>query len=96
MFEGLIAGSVSVYRGASSIHRFMPSNSSFIDANNMKAAELGALLNRLASNEQEYNKFFEFKKYPLASHFEEMAQMSYVHPNVLCRVCDYYMAHKQK
>ena len=88
MFEGLIAGTLPVYRGANSIAKFMPSNDSFINANNLTPQQLADKLNRLSSNEEEYNKYFAFKKQPLSKEFEDMALMSYVHPNVLCRLCD--------
>ena len=68
----------------------MPSNQSFIDANEMTATSLAALLVRLASNEQEYNKYLEFKNKPLPASFLDITSSSYTHPNVLCRLCDYY------
>lgn len=89
VFEGLIAGALTVYRGASTIHRFMPSNDSFIDANAMSPKELGALINKIAKDEVLYNSYFQFKSRPMSSEFEHMALMSYIHPNVLCRLCNY-------
>lgn len=88
-FESLIAGAVPVYRGARNLGRFMPANSSFIDANDVSPKELASTLTRLASNEAEYNKYLEFKKQPISPQFEEIALMSYTHPNVLCRLCEY-------
>eukprot|EP00597_Dinobryon_sp_UTEXLB2267_P001877 CAMPEP_0170069610 /NCGR_PEP_ID=MMETSP0019_2-20121128/8219_1 /TAXON_ID=98059 /ORGANISM="Dinobryon sp., Strain UTEXLB2267" /LENGTH=273 /DNA_ID=CAMNT_0010277695 /DNA_START=275 /DNA_END=1096 /DNA_ORIENTATION=+ len=89
VFEGLFAGSLPVYRGASTIHRFMPSNSSYIDANNMTPKDLAKKLQFLANNEMEYNKYFTFKTQPLSEEFKQIALMSYTHPNVLCRLCEY-------
>lgn len=89
VFEGLFAGAIPVYRGAQSIHRFMPANDSFIDANNMSPKELATLLKRLGSNEKEYEKYFLFKQRPITESFQSIVDMSYVHPNVLCRVCSY-------
>ncbi len=88
MFEGLIAGSLSVYRGASSIVKFMPSNDSFVNANNLTPKQLADRLTALGNSEVEYNRYFAFKKQPLSKEFEDMALKSYVHPNVLCRLCD--------
>jgi Glycosyltransferase family 10 (fucosyltransferase) C-term len=47
-FEALFAGTVPVYRGTSSIRKFMPADDAFIDANDMTAPALAALLHRLA------------------------------------------------
>ena len=85
----MIAGSVPVYRGCSSIVRFMPSPSSFINANNMTASALGALLNYLAGNETAYNEYLAFKRSPLSEGFSNVTLMSYAHPAVLCRLCDF-------
>jgi hypothetical protein len=89
VFEGLIAGTLPVYSGARGIHKFMPHNHSFIDANDLSPQQLAQRLTYLAAHEQEYNAYFAFKQQPLAPAFEEMALKSYVHPNVLCRLCDY-------
>ncbi|KAJ1439633.1 hypothetical protein B484DRAFT_427673 [Ochromonadaceae sp. CCMP2298] len=92
VFEGLIAGSLSVYRGSPSIQRFMPSNSSmpsFVDANDLSPQQLADLLLRLSKDEKEYSTYFAFKQQPLSAQFTHMAMQSYVHPNVLCRMCQY-------
>lgn len=89
VFEGLIAGAVPIYRGTDSISRFLPEGS-YINANGMTPNSLAELVNKIAANEVEYNKFFEFKSLPIPPHFVEMASMSYSHPNALCRICDYY------
>ena len=67
----------------------MPSNDSFIDANLLSAHELAKLLTSLSNNEKEYNKFMRFKKDPIPKHFENIALMSYTHPNAACRICAY-------
>jgi hypothetical protein len=89
IFEGLFSGAVPVYRGDANVGRFMPSNDSFIDANKLSPKELADKLNGLAGDEKAYNKYFEFKEKALPQHFEEVALMSYTHPNVLCRMCHY-------
>ena len=85
----MIAGSVPVYRGCSSVARFMPSPFSFINANNMTASALGTLLNHLAGNETAYNEYLAFKHRPLSEGFSNVTLMSYAHPAVLCRLCDF-------
>ncbi len=89
VFEGLFAGTLPIYRGASGIHRFMPGNDSFIDANKMNPKQLAAIVKELSQNEEEYNKYFAFKQRPIAQHFQDITDMSYVHPNVVKRLCDY-------
>lgn len=83
-----------MYRGSKTISKFMPGNDSYIDANDMNPEALSQLLLSLSSDETKYNKYFEFKARPLTSKFQEMALMSYVHPNVLCRLCEYASVRK--
>lgn len=66
----------------------MPSNNSFINANEKSPKELADMLKSLDQNQDEYNKYFEFKKYPLKEEFIRITKMSYMHPNVLCRMCE--------
>ena len=96
IFEALFAGTIPVYRGAKSIWKFMPSNDSFIDANDMSPDELVSLLTKLSNDETEYNKYFEFKKRPLTDSFKRIGRMSFTHPNVLCRYCEYALKEKMK
>jgi hypothetical protein len=89
IYEALFAGTVGVYRGASTISRFMPSNDSFIDANDMSPQELAKYLKDLSQDESRYNHFMDFKQRPISTEFENIALQSYTHPNVLCRLCNY-------
>lgn len=88
VFEGLFSGSVPVYRGAPQIAQFMPSPDSFVDANNLTPEELAKKLKQLSSDEEAYNSFFQYKTKPLSTEFQQIALMSYTHPNVACRLCD--------
>ena len=65
IYEGLFAGAVPVYRGARDVGRFMPSNDSYIDANDMTPKELADPFRRLSSDEKEYNRYLAFKDRPL-------------------------------
>lgn len=91
VYEALLAGTVPVYRGARMITSYMPSADSFINANQMSAIRLAHELIRLADprNRAEYEKFFRFKSRPLPQAFVAMANRSYAHPNMLCRLCEY-------
>ena len=93
VFEALFAGVVPVYRGAPEIANYMPGNDSFINANDLSPKQLATKLKALASNEEDYNKYFQFKKKSLITRFTDMAAQSYCHPNVLCRLCDYALNH---
>ena len=42
----------------------------------------------LIANENEYNKYFQFKNNKLSDNFARVTLRSYTHPNVLCRLCD--------
>ena len=55
----------------------------------MNPNQLSTLLTSLSSNEKEYNKYMSFKKNPIPKQFEEIALMSYTHPNAACRLCAY-------
>lgn len=95
MFEGLLAGSISVYRGAKQIQRFMPSNDSFIDANQLSPKQLADKLLAIGKDEKLFNSYFDFKQKPLAQSFRAIGEMSYTHPNVVRRICDYAFQVKQ-
>lgn len=74
----------------------MPSNDSYIDANQLTPKQLADKIYFLANNELEYNKYFSFKQATkLSKEFENIALMSYVHPNALCRLCNYYYDKKK-
>lgn len=68
----------------------MPGNHSFINANELDARSLAEKLLYLSTHELEYNSFFSFKNERVPAEFEAMALKSYTHPNVLCRLCDYF------
>ena len=76
--------------------KFLPSKHSIINANQMSAKEIADLLISLSNNEEDYNKYFTYRKEQLSSEFFEITQRSYCHPNVLCRLCDYSVAQKAK
>jgi hypothetical protein len=96
VFEGLVAGTVPVYRGSASIHRFMPSNDSFINANDLSALQLAQLLQRVAADPGLYAGYMGFKQRPLSPHFQHIAGISYVHPNVAVRICNFADSWQQR
>lgn len=96
VFEGLVAGAVPVYRGAASIRRFMPADDSFIDANALSPKQLADLLKSLATDSKAYAAYMAFKQRPLSASFLQISNMSYVHPNVVSRICDVAHAWQDK
>lgn len=74
----------------------MPSPDSFIDANELSPAELATLLVDLAKDQEKYDKYFAFKQQPLSDKFISIAESSYSHPKILCRLCDYVIDHRKK
>jgi len=74
----------------------MPSNDSFIDANELTPIQLATMLKDIAKSQTKYDAYFEFKKRPLSEQFQSIAAMSYVHPNVLSRICDYAHEHPRQ
>lgn len=95
MYEGLIAGTLPVYRGAEGISKFLPAKKSIINANQMSARDIADLLIRLSKDENAYNEYFAYKQEPLSDKFVEVAQRSYCHPNALCRLCDYGLNYRK-
>ncbi|GMI07493.1 hypothetical protein TrLO_g8228 [Triparma laevis f. longispina] len=91
VFDGLLGGTLPVYRGAESVDNFMPSRttpavvkiSDFED--DMKA--LSKYLLKLANDEQKYNKFFQWKTEEISDRFRSMLDMSAYKFTSLCRVC---------
>lgn len=66
----------------------MPSPDSFIDANAYSPQELAQLLKDIAQDKTKYAKFMAFKHRPLPETFYQVTNRSYVHPQVVRRICD--------
>jgi hypothetical protein len=97
VFEGLLAGTIPVYRGAKRIHKFMPAENSFINANELTPRELADLMMKIAKDEKLYDSYFQWKeKKVLPKEFHEIGEMSYCHPNVVRRICDYAFEQQEK
>jgi hypothetical protein len=73
----------------------MPSNDSFINANHLNPKQLADLLTSIIANENKYDEYFAFKKKPISESFRQMGEMSYVHPNVVKRICDHAIQKKE-
>lgn len=85
-YEPLIAGSLPIYLGAPNINEFAPGQNSFININDFKSpAELASYIHILDENEDQYMKYFEWKKEPYASKFMEKLEFQKQHPFI--RLC---------
>jgi hypothetical protein len=83
-----LAGSIPIYRGAPGINAFMPSPSSFVNANVLSPRQLADEIIRINASRSDYDAFFQFKQSPLPEEFYRISNMSYVHPNVVKRICE--------
>ena len=91
LWDPYLAGSVPVFVGATAelkAANILPEGS-WIDANDFKSpAELADHLNHIASNEELYNRFFEWKKKPLPKNYELAKRFDW--GNVACNLCTYH------
>ena len=89
-YEPLIAGSVPVYLGAPNIEAFAPGDRCFINAADWKSpAALARYLVEVASDEDLYASYFEWKAKPFRPEFSRLVELTKEHPFVrLCRKVD--------
>ncbi|XP_022080224.1 alpha-(1,3)-fucosyltransferase 10-like [Acanthaster planci] len=68
LWRPLVLGSVPVYRGSPSVRDWLPDNQSAVIADDFSSPkELATYLNRLVSNNIEYDKYLNFKKVGVAN-----------------------------
>jgi hypothetical protein len=89
-FDPLIAGSVPVYLGAPNVGDFAPGDHCFINAADWRSPEaLARYLKEVASDDQLYARFFEWKARPFRPQFSRLAELTREHSLVrLCRKVD--------
>ena len=97
VFDGLLAGTLPVYRGAESIDKFMPSDVSpcvvkMSDFASMR--DLATFLLELAKDEARYEEYFQWKKEEAMGRFQGILDMTAYKFTSMCRICEY--AHKDK
>eukprot|EP00890_Picochlorum_soloecismus_P006373 jgi/Picsp_1/6737/NSC_04078-R1_alpha fucosyltransferase len=77
VYSILASGSVPIYYGADNIDRFIPHPSAIIKARDFESPEaLAKYLIKVASNEKEYAKFFEWKKKPFTPDFSRVLRLA--------------------
>ena len=92
VFDGLLGGSLPVYRGASSIDAFMPSSTTpalikMSDFNDDMQALAEHLL-ELSRSEAEYGEYFKWKEEEAMDEFQSILDMTAYKYTSLCRVCE--------
>jgi hypothetical protein len=89
-YDPLIAGSVPVYLGAPNIEEFAPGDHCFINAADWKSPEaMARYLVELASDEERYASYFEWKAKPFRPEFFRLIELTKEHAFVrLCRKVD--------
>ncbi|MCU1449410.1 MAG: alpha,3-fucosyltransferase [Acidimicrobiales bacterium] len=85
LYEPLVAGSVPVYRGTADVADLAPTPNCFIDANAFgSASDLGAYLNHLDANEDEYLAYHAWRSQPFSPSFTR--HLEFLHELPLCRL----------
>ena len=85
LYEPLIAGSVPVYRGSLDVASLAPAPDSYVDARDFaSAAELGAYLDHLDHNADDYLAYHAWRSRPRSPAF--LAHLEQLHALPLCRL----------
>lgn len=93
LYEPLTAGSVPVYRGSPDVADLAPSPDCYVDASRFSsAAELGAYLNHLDVEDDEYLAYHAWRERPWSPKFCEALDRLQELP--LCRLADAVSAHR--
>lgn len=91
VFDGLLGGTLPVYRGTPSIDKFMPyslQHPAVIKLSDFKdMRELSEYLNHLANNETAYESYFRWKQLEPSPNFESILNMTAYTFHALCRMC---------
>jgi hypothetical protein len=85
LYEPLKAGSLPVYRGCAEVSELAPAPDSYVDASHFRSAtELGAYLNHLHEDDDEYLSYHEWRSRPLPEAFTRRIEQ--LHEPSLCRL----------
>ena len=90
VFDGILAGTLSIYWGAPSIHKLLPGDGAILSAEGVEPEALAETLKTLAADEALYNKHFEWKRErsPTAmDRFQTIIDMTAYKFTALCRTC---------
>ena len=89
VYDALLAGSLPLYRGARRVDDLLPSPKSVVKFSDFgdDARKLAGHLEYLASNEQAYEEYFEWKRTGDMEAFDRVLDMTAYKYTALCRVC---------
>ena len=80
-YDPLYAGSVPVYLGAPNVERLAPAKDCYIDVRDFSGPrELAERLLELDADDEEYRKFFEWKRRPIQPEFRALIEMQAKEP----------------
>jgi alpha-1,3-fucosyltransferase 10 len=92
LYEPLVAGSVPVYRGTGDVADLAPAPNCWVDASNFgSATKLGAYLDHLDSNDDEYLAYHAWRSQPFSAAFTR--HLDFLRELPLCRLAAAVAAH---
>eukprot|EP01114_Cavostelium_apophysatum_P009638 TRINITY_DN2285_c0_g1_i2.p1 TRINITY_DN2285_c0_g1~~TRINITY_DN2285_c0_g1_i2.p1 ORF type:complete len:606 (+),score=145.63 TRINITY_DN2285_c0_g1_i2:116-1933(+) len=96
MMNVIQAGAVPVYMGSPNVHPYWtPGENSIIKVSDYKGPEdLAKFLQKACDDDSEYEKFFEWKKKGLSSHFQQRLKDCAFY-GAECRLCEYLLKKRQ-
>ena len=98
VYDGLLAGTLSVYRGAATVDALLPGARSVVKVEQFPSpAQLAGHLRHLAANKTAYEEYFAWKRRPRAddaARFQRVLDMTAYKYTALCRVC-HHLAESQ-
>ena len=90
VFDGLLAGSLPIYRGTDSIHNLLPSPDAVINVRsdfNDDPTALAAHLRYLTTNQSAYDDYFTWRRKADPTAFQAILDMTAYKFTALCRIC---------
>ena len=91
VYDGLLAGTLSVYRGADTVDNLLPGARAVVKVEQFAdAAALARHLKHLAANKTAYDEYFAWKRRPTVdavARFQHVLDMTAYKYTALCRVC---------
>lgn len=95
LFDGLLAGSLPIYYGTSSIDQYLPHPHSIIKTSDFaNPKDLSEYLKEVASNQTLYDSYFQWKQSLPSEKFKRVLASTAYKYTSLCNVCE-KLAEKQ-
>ena len=91
VFDGLLAGTVPVYYGATTVDKLLPNLKSVVKVSDFSSPkDLAAYLKDVGNDEMKYNAFLQWKKSPKmddVNSFQKVIDSTGYKFTALCRIC---------